>query len=75
MQTLATSTRTPKQSLDDSKISSDEQLYKNKLAQAEAYIAALESKNKELFSAVCDAYEVRILSSIIETEINIVKLR
>ncbi|XP_067940769.1 M-phase phosphoprotein 9-like [Watersipora subatra] len=57
--TLASSSKETKGHDEVPQVSADEQVYKNKLVQAEEYIALLESKNKDLFSAVCDAYEVR----------------
>lgn len=62
MQTLASSKPVdqvePSLSAEETTLPPDQLIYKNKLAQAESYIAVLESKNKDLFSAVCDAFEV-----------------
>ena len=59
LQSMAASSRVKSQAAaaeeDDSH---EEQLYKNKYTQAESYIKSLEAKNKDLLTALCDAYEV-----------------
>lgn len=46
---------------DNGSISATSELadFKHRLESAQSYICSLETRNQELFSALCDAYEVR----------------